>query len=735
MANPSQSSPRDNLPTVVHGVGDETAAGPHSDKTVTKGDFVPTRLAHYKVLHKLGQGGMGWVLLAEDTKLARRVALKVMRRQHAEDEESRQRFKREAQAAAALNHDHIITIYQVDEDRGVPFFVMELLEGGTLQQRLEYPKPLSIGAAVRIAREIAEGLRHAHERGVVHRDIKPANIWLESPKGRVKILDFGLARHRDTKSGLTQQGEIVGTPHYMAPEQARGKAIDPRTDLFSLGCILYRMTAGKLPFAGETLLATLTAIAVDMPTPVRDLNPLVPPALADLIWRLLAKEPGDRPASAAEVIDDLVAIERDVAGGSRSGFNIEVPLSIRRQNQTPLTPFTSTLPHVAAAPSTKAPVAASAPARSASPPSVRTRWLVAVLALAIVGPLLVGLLAWMLSGLWSSSPPPLPRSTASTGRSAPQHKPDLRVVESLAVGSHALSREIGQWALARAGATVQIRDGNVITQIPNGQVLPESAFVLVAIDLHGDAGLTDNDLSRLTGLSNLDALDLSETPISDAGLVQLTDIASLTRVNLEGTRVTDAGIAHLVRQCPNITRLLIGRTGCLQSVVKHIAVLRQLQHLSLDGLPIADAELSELVQLAHLEELNLSDTKISDRGLTVLGQLAYLSRLTLDRTAISDQGVAAIAAWGRLRELSLSGCDDVSNAALPRLAGLRLDSLNISGADQIDDQGLAHLAAVPSLKLVEVSTGQFSSRARQKLQAKLPDCKINLVETGSRSRG
>jgi serine/threonine protein kinase len=205
MANPSQSSPRENLTTVVHGAGDETAAGPPLDNTVTKGDFVPTKLKQYKVLHKLGQGGMGWVLLAEDTQLARRVALKVMRKQHAAEEDSRERFLREARAAAALNHDHIITIYQVGEDRGVPFLAMELLEGGTLQQRLEYPKPLSIGAAVRIAREIAEGLRHAHERGVVHRDIKPANIWLESPKGRVKILDFGLARHRDTKSGLTQR--------------------------------------------------------------------------------------------------------------------------------------------------------------------------------------------------------------------------------------------------------------------------------------------------------------------------------------------------------------------------------------------------------------------------------------------------------------------------------------------------------------------------------------------------
>ncbi|MEX2174262.1 MAG: serine/threonine-protein kinase [Pirellulaceae bacterium] len=324
MPNPPYPTSRDKLPTVVQTLGEETTAGPPSD-TLAKLDVVPTRLAQYKVLHKLGQGGMGWVLLAEDTHLNRRVALKVMRHQSASEKDARERFLREACAAAALKHDHIITIYQVGEDQGVPFLAMELLEGGTLQQRLEYPKPLTLAAAARIAREIALGLEAAHARGVVHRDIKPANIWLESPKGRVKILDFGLARQCDVKSDLTQKGEIVGTPHYMAPEQARGKTVDARSDLFSLGCILYRMTTGRLPFAGDSLLATLTAIAVDMPQPVREINPQVPPALADLIWRLLAKDPAKRPDRARAVIDELAALERDLAGGAKSGFNIEVP--------------------------------------------------------------------------------------------------------------------------------------------------------------------------------------------------------------------------------------------------------------------------------------------------------------------------------------------------------------------------------------------------------------------------
>ena len=333
MARPLHPASRDKLPTVVHGTGEETAAGPKTE-TVSKADFIPTKLAQYKILHKLGQGGMGWVLLAEDTQLGRRVALKVMRRPQAAEKESRQRFLREAKSAAALKHDNIITIYQVGEDQGIPFLAMELLEGGTLQQRLEYPKPLSLGAAVRIAREIASGLGIAHERGVVHRDIKPANVWLESPKGRVKILDFGLARDADTTAALTQAGEIIGTPHYMAPEQARAKGVDARCDLFSLGCILYRMTTGRLPFAGDTLLATLTAIAVDMPTSVLELNPQAPESLADLIGRLLAKDPDQRPASAAEVITELRAIEAELAA-SKSGQSTEVPPFIQINTGSP----------------------------------------------------------------------------------------------------------------------------------------------------------------------------------------------------------------------------------------------------------------------------------------------------------------------------------------------------------------------------------------------------------------
>jgi serine/threonine protein kinase len=269
------------------------------------------RLGGYRVLKLLGVGGMGLVFQAEDTSLKRQVALKVMRRSLAVNENNRKRFVREAQTTAAIDHDHIVSIYQVGEDRGVPWLAMRLLQGETLDDRLKNSGGfLPLAEVLRIGREIAEGLRAAHERGLVHRDIKPANVWLEAPKDRVKIVDFGLARMAGTDVRLTQTGMLIGTPAYMAPEQARGDDFDHRCDLFSLGCVLYRMSTGELPFKGKDTMAMLMALASQAPVSPRKVDPGLPPAFSDLVMRLLAKDPADRPNSAEEVARDLEAIER-----------------------------------------------------------------------------------------------------------------------------------------------------------------------------------------------------------------------------------------------------------------------------------------------------------------------------------------------------------------------------------------------------------------------------------------
>jgi WD40 repeat protein len=269
------------------------------------------RLGPYRVLEVLGSGGMGVVFLAEDPQLQRRVALKVMLPGLAASAAARQRFLREARAAAALEHDHIVPIYQVGEDRGVPFLAMQLLRGESLERRLRREGALPPAEVLRIGREIAEGLAAAHGCGLIHRDIKPANVWLEGERGRVKILDFGLARATRDDSQLTGTSVLVGTPAYMAPEQAKNAHVDPRCDLFSLGCVLYQLSTGAKPFQGTNALTTVLALTTEQPLPPRRLNPDVPPALDDLILRLLAKDREGRPPSARAVVEALAGIERD----------------------------------------------------------------------------------------------------------------------------------------------------------------------------------------------------------------------------------------------------------------------------------------------------------------------------------------------------------------------------------------------------------------------------------------
>jgi serine/threonine-protein kinase len=262
------------------------------------------RLGPYEITDCVGRGGMGIVLKAFDPALNRHVAIKVLAAEWAHNATARRRFAREAQAAAAVVHDHVVPIHAVDASGEVPFLVMAYIPGRSLQERLDRTGPLELKEILRIGMQTAAGLAAAHAQGLVHRDIKPANILLEDSVERVRITDFGLARAVDDVS-QTQSGILAGTPQYMSPEQAAGETVDHRADLFSLGSVLYAMCTGRSPFRAESTVAVIRRICDGHARPVRDINPDVPEWLADIIEKLHAKDPADRFQTAGEIADLL----------------------------------------------------------------------------------------------------------------------------------------------------------------------------------------------------------------------------------------------------------------------------------------------------------------------------------------------------------------------------------------------------------------------------------------------
>jgi len=370
----------------------------------TEPDRVGEQLGRYRIDEKLGQGGMGIVYAAEDLELGRRVALKVLPRAAVADADRRRRFLREARTAASVSHPNLAALFDVGEADGTVFLAMELIRGASLRATIEAaPGGMPVAEAMGIALQIARGLGKAHAAGVVHRDLKPENVMMEVD-GTAKVVDFGLAKLAASESGSTdggdlstQDGKILGTPSYMAPEQAKGSRVGPTADVFSLGVVLYEMLTGVRPFVGTTLVDVLVSIARDRPAPPSKRSPRLPRELDRIVLRCLAKEPGARFADGDAVAEALAKSSAPTRGptlpkwslalaGVLGAFAVTVlvwPTPTREVPRPELHGAVSALPSAVVAakasvpPETTAPVSSASPAvgvlASASPPSPSLR--------------------------------------------------------------------------------------------------------------------------------------------------------------------------------------------------------------------------------------------------------------------------------------------------------------------------------------------------------------------------
>jgi serine/threonine protein kinase len=299
------------------------------------------RISHYRVIRQIGRGGMGEVFLAKDTRLERLVAIKLMSVDLAKDPNQRQRFQTEAKAASGLNHPNICVVYEVgDSEDSRPFLAMEYIDGRTLEFLMRQRR-IKIRESIEIGIQLADALEAAHARHLLHRDIKPGNIMLDK-RGNVKLLDFGLAKRfrseafSSASSDLshTDTGMTIGTPHYMSPEQALGRELDDRSDIFSLGIVLYELVAGQRPFRGATTGETINSIINTPPEPLGLENPLFSPALDNIISKCLAKAPEERYASAKDLADDLRTLKvESKRARSATDSGVVVPVKFKPDSE------------------------------------------------------------------------------------------------------------------------------------------------------------------------------------------------------------------------------------------------------------------------------------------------------------------------------------------------------------------------------------------------------------------
>lgn len=660
-------------------------------------------LGDYRILAVLGQGGMGVVFRAEDPKLKRLIALKVMRPEVAQNDESAERFLREGRAVAGLKSDHVITIYEANSANGVPFLAMEFLEGLPLDiwlQRQTHPIPLK--HVLRIVRDTLRGLAAAHQKGLIHRDVKPANLWIEKSTSRIKLLDFGLTRNADHSDQMTVDGTIVGTPAYMAPEQASGRAVDARADLFSVGTVMYTLLTSKNPFLRDSLMATLGAVNFDHPKSVSTLRPDVPKEYSDFLDRLLSKDPGGRPQDAQVAFQELVAIATKLASAPNPATSEATPPT----NQ-------QVLANVSEAQGDKNAVGrgaysitatqpeASTEATSARPPKTAVASLridpfkKIVLGGVLFGALLIlGAIIIVITNKDGTKTTILVPEGASvevkedksTARSGDNPRPENKSIEMDG------SRKVAEFVIGRGGF-VELDDGSRVEELKK---LPRDNFKVLTVDLSA-----------------------AKEPLKDAELEQFRSLAELTKFNAHGP-ITGQGLKCL--EGKKLELVSIGLSEIRNADLSIFETMPRLSELSLPHSKITREGFANISKLRHLKVLNLYEIPaVTEESANEIQNWSQLEKLLLFSDSLHERTFESIAKLPKLTHLHCSNTPRFESIGLTYLAKSNtLEHIDLSSTP-LADEGLLALTAIKTLKALFVVDTKVTAEGVQKFKSARPD--------------
>jgi serine/threonine protein kinase len=567
---------------LVESMGRPTDASSSDTALARAGAASIERLGPYEVTAKLGEGGMGAVYKATHPKLKRTVAIKVLPARRLRDAAAVARFEREMEAVGSLNHPNIVTAHDAGEDAGMHYLVMEYVDGVDLATLVRRVGPLAPAEACEIVRQAALGLAAAQSRGIVHRDVKPSNLMLaagaiDGAAPCVKVLDFGLARLsplRAEENELTTSGLIMGTLKYMAPEQcSRTHAVDARADVYSLGATLYKLLCGSSPYSDERFaspLALLAALGNEAPPALASRRSDVPPQLAAVVHRMLARRPEDRFASAVDVAEALAAWSREADLGALLTRAASAEADAEDPERLPSVPDRAVA--IPASPLTRA--------------GRRPRWPTLVL----VGLVFVGASAVTVLNL---GPP-------------------------AEFASEARSRGVAQWLVPRA-AEIEITTRHGFVTLQPGEKLPDDFLQLITTNLDENKDLSDDDLARFDKLPLFTSLSIGRTKIGDDGLRQLGQLPLLQMLFLSETFISDDGLKQLQRY-PKLEVLHLYGTQVTDAGLVHLAGHVLLYDLSLGGCGITDEGLKQLTGLKRLRILELHRTGVTPRGIAMLQQ-------------------------------------------------------------------------------------------------------------------